>query len=73
MGLGRLAHHGSKHASDAPHIKAIIIALIAHQQLGSLVIARPDSNVVVRFSVIKFGQTPVDEAQLAVKLNTQDK
>ena len=60
---GRTNQRG-KHAANAPHVQAIVIAFVADQELWTFVVPAADPDVVVGAGMVEFGQAPVNQAQL---------
>jgi len=58
--------HASKHASKGPDIERVVISLQVNEKLGSFEVTRGHANIVLLPWVVKFGQTPINETQLAV-------
>lgn len=56
--------HGSEHGAQTPHVQAVVVLLKVHQQLRAFEVARSHTHVVLGAGVVKFGQAPVDQAQL---------
>jgi len=67
-----LEDHASEHASERPNIEGVVVHLQFNQQLGSLEVARSDTDVVLLTGMVKLGETPIDEAELAVGVVDHD-
>lgn len=57
-------NHRREHAANTPHVKAVVVPLIANKQFGGLVVPRTDADVVLCVRVVKFCQSPVDQTKL---------
>lgn len=69
-----LEDHRRKHASEAPHIKGVVVILkqvmvrhnakktcqIIHKQFGSFKVPRRHAHIVFRFCVVEFGEAPIN-------------
>ena len=58
--------HASEHASKGPDIERVVISLQVNEKLGSFEVTRGHADIVLLPWVVKFGQTPIDQTQLAV-------
>ncbi len=61
----QLTHHARVHASQTPHIERVVVFLEVDEQLGPFEVARGDADVVLGAWMVEFGETPVDESELA--------
>lgn len=61
-----LEYHAGEHAAERPNVQRVIIDLQVDEELGALEIAGGDAHIVLLSRVVELGQTPVDEAQLAI-------
>jgi hypothetical protein len=55
--------HSCYHASQGPHIQAVIVVLKVYQQLRTLEITGGHTHIVLSSWVVKFSQSPIDESQ----------
>mmetsp|Transcript_72137 Transcript_72137/g.88486 ORF Transcript_72137/g.88486 Transcript_72137/m.88486 type:complete len:281 (+) Transcript_72137:214-1056(+) len=58
--------HASKHAAQTPNIQGVIVQLQIYQKLGTLVVSRCHTNIVLSTRVVKLCKPPVDESQLPI-------
>ena len=61
-----LEYHASKHAAERPNVETVVVGLEIDKQLGTLEVARSDTDIVVMLRVVELGETPIDEAQSLV-------
>ena len=64
------AYHRCEHTSIAPHVKAVIVLLEVHKQLGTFEVARCHANIVCCPWMVELGQTPIDQTKLGARLET---
>ena len=64
--------HASKHAAQRPDIKRVVISLQVNQKLGTLEVAGSYAHIVLLTWVVELGQSPIDEAELAVGMVNHD-
>lgn len=64
-------NHRREHSTKRPHIQGVIVFLEIHQQLGTLEIARSDTDIVFRALVVEFSQTPINQAKLENQLDSK--
>ena len=67
-----LEDHTCKHAAQRPDIKRVVVGLEVNKELGSLEVSGSDAHVVLLVRVVELGQTPINEAQLAVRVVNHD-
>ena len=58
--------HGRKHAAEWPHVQAVVVHLVVHQQLGPLEVPARHPHVVLLARVVKLRQTPIYQSQSPV-------
>jgi hypothetical protein len=54
-------HHGGEHAASAPQVEAVVVALVADEQLWGLVVPRADTDMVLDARVVELRKAPIDE------------
>mmetsp|Transcript_51395 Transcript_51395/g.111835 ORF Transcript_51395/g.111835 Transcript_51395/m.111835 type:complete len:285 (-) Transcript_51395:240-1094(-) len=64
--------HAGKHAAERPHVERVVVVLQVDEQLGALEVARGDADVELALRVVKLGEAPVDQAQLALLVVDHD-
>ena len=57
-------NQGSKHTTNAPHVQAVVVALVTDQEFWAFVVTTTDPDVVFGTRVVEFCQAPVDKPQL---------
>ena len=67
-----LEDHTSKHAAERPDVERVVVGLEVNEQLWSLEVAGSDAHVVLLTGVVELGQTPINQAQLAVRMVNHD-
>jgi len=59
-----LEDHTSKHASERPDIKRIVVDLEINEEFRSLEVSTGDTYVVFLARVIEFSKTPINKTEL---------
>ena len=63
-----LEDHTGKHAAKRPNVQRVIVGLKINKQFGSLEVSRSDANIILLPGMVKFGQTPINQSELAVRV-----
>lgn len=56
--------HGCEHGTQTPHVQAVVVLLEINEQFRTLEVTRGHAHVVLGSRMVKFGQTPVNQAEL---------
>ena len=59
-----LEDHTSKHASERPDIKRVVVDLEINEKFRSLEVSTSDTYVVFLARVIEFSKTPINKTEL---------
>jgi hypothetical protein len=60
--------HSRKSAACRPNVQTVVVASVVNKQLGALVVATGNTNVVVCIRLIVVCQTPINKAQVSLRM-----
>ena len=61
-----LEQHPSQHATQAPHVQAVVVGHIVQQQLWPFEVPARHSDIVLCVAVVELGESSVDESELSL-------
>ena len=64
--------HAGEHAAQTPHVQAVVVHLVVHQELGPLEVPAGHPHVVLLAGVVELGQPPVYEPQSPILVVDHD-
>ena len=67
-----LKDHPREHAPERPNVQRVVVGLQVDQQLRALEVARGNAHVVLLARMVKLGQAPVYQPQLAIRMVDHD-
>ena len=56
-------NHGSQHAAKTPHVKAVVIHLVIHQEFWPFEVSAGNAHIVLLARVVELSQPPVNQPE----------